>query len=209
MSDLERSILTMMNPSEYRTEVQERVFVQRSRAVFACGLALLLTALYPFQSMAGPEHADNRVLSGWVEKIALKANGDVIKAKLDTGAKTSSINALDIQRFKRDGERWVRFKLAYKTAKGDRRTLPLERPLYRNVRIKEHEGENDRRAVVELAFCFAGQWRKAQFSLVDRSKFVYSVLLGRRFLQDHTLIDPAATFLTETHCVSAQDSNHD
>ncbi len=149
---------------------------------------------------AKPAPADNRVIAGWVEKVRLAASGDTVKAKLDTGATTSSINAVDIAIFRRDNEDWVRFTLKYENARHEPRAQPLERPLIRKIQIKEHAGENDRRAVVMLGFCFAGRWHEDQFSLVDRSKFVYPVLLGRRFLADATLIDPAATFITEPNC---------
>ncbi len=142
----------------------------------------------------------NRTVAGWVERIKMAPWGDTLKAKLDTGAKTSSINALNIERFERDGDDWVRFTLSYKTTDKKQRERKMERPLRRNVRVKEHDRENDRRAVVDLSFCFAGQIHTAQFSLVDRSKFIYPVLLGRRFLESAALIDPKATFITEANC---------
>ncbi|MGJ8670063.1 MAG: ATP-dependent zinc protease family protein [Oceanococcus sp.] len=177
-------------------------------AYFGCFL-LAINVFLPNVAQANETHADNRVLAGWVERIALRASGDELKAKLDTGAKTSSINATNIKRLKRDGKKWVQFTLEYQTAKGGPGKVQLEKPLRRNVQVKEHEGDNDRRAVVDLEFCFAGQWHVAQFSLVDRRKFVYPVLLGRRFLQTSTLIDPSATFLTETNCVTSKAKNHD
>ncbi|WP_158522967.1 ATP-dependent zinc protease family protein [Oceanococcus atlanticus] len=160
-------------------------------------LVLLLTSS---ASWADDAVETNRTVAGWVERIKLAPWGDTVKAKLDTGAKTSSINALNIERFERDGDDWVRFTLSYETAKDVRKEHTLERPVVRNILIKEHDRENDRRAVVELSFCFAGQIHSTQFSLVDRSKFIYPVLLGRRFLKSATLIDPSATFITEASC---------
>ncbi len=154
-------------------------------------------------SAAPPESQSSprpKITSGWVEKIRLLPSQDILKAKLDTGAKTSSINARDIRRFKRDGDKWASFELHYKTADGELKSFRLERPIARNIRVKEHDRENARRPVVELDFCFNGRAHRTQFSLVDRSKFVYPVLLGRRFLSGVAVIDPARTFLTAAHC---------
>ena len=146
------------------------------------------------------EAVNGRIVAGWVEKLELKPWGDMLKAKLDTGAKTSSINADNITRFNHKDKEWVRFVLTYKTVQGEEVQRELERPVRRNIRVKEHAGKNVRRPVVELSFCFAGELHKTQFSLIDRSKFVYPVLLGRRFLQENSLINPAETFLTQPNC---------
>ena len=167
---------------------------------FCAAILISLAGLCAINTAQAKDKPSNRIVAGWVENIMLKNSGDVVKAKLDTGAKTSSINAVDIKHFRRDGQKWVRFSLVYPTAKGKTRRIELEKPLRRSVRVKEHESESMRRAVVDLQFCFAGQWRQAQFSLVDRSKFLYPVLLGRRFLQNHALIDPSASFLSKPNC---------
>ncbi|MEN0108852.1 MAG: RimK/LysX family protein, partial [Pseudomonas sp.] len=62
-----------------------------------------------------------------------------VAAKLDTGAKTASLSARDIKRFKRDGETWVRFYLAI----DDAHAHPIERPLARISKIKRRAGDYD------------------------------------------------------------------
>ena len=62
-----------------------------------------------------------------------------VAAKLDTGAKTASLSARDIKRFKRNGESWVRFYLAIDTA----HSHPIERPLARVSKIKRRAGDYD------------------------------------------------------------------
>ncbi len=62
-----------------------------------------------------------------------------VAAKLDTGAKTASLSARDISRFKRDGETWVRFYLAI----DDAHEHPIERPLARISKIKRRAGDYD------------------------------------------------------------------
>ena len=70
-------------------------------------VALLLAAPMAHGSSTDP----GKVIAGWVEKISLVEPALVIKAKLDTGAKTSSIHAVNVEPFMRDGDRWVKFDL--------------------------------------------------------------------------------------------------
>jgi len=142
-----------------------------------------------------------KVIAGWLEKVQVSVAADhPVTAKLDSGALTSSIHALDIESFQKDGEPWVRFDLVLGGKKENPLVIRTERPVTRHVRIKEHDGNHNRRPVVDLEFCFAGHHYSTQFSLVDRSQFNYSILLGRRFLAGTALIDSGSTFITEPGC---------
>lgn len=143
---------------------------------------------------------DGASIAGWLEKATFDGGKHLVKAKLDSGARTSSINAEKIERFDRDDERWVRFELVLKTVDGEEVRKSVEKPLVRNVKIKEHKGKFNRRPVVMLDFCMDQTRYEAQFTLVDRSRFNYPVLLGRRFLVGHYAIDPAKTYLTQPSC---------
>ncbi|MFZ5654792.1 MAG: ATP-dependent zinc protease [Pseudomonadota bacterium] len=165
------------------------------------GIAAVLSLL---GGSAAARADDAKVIAGWVEKVYFAAApGHEVKAKLDSGAKTSSVNARDVEDFERDGRPWVRFELVLPDEDDRTRVIAMERPVTRYVRIKEHRGDHDRRPVVELEFCFVGRFHRAQFSLVDRTRFHYPVLLGRRFLAGVALIDPGATFLTEPDCAES------
>lgn len=143
----------------------------------------------------------NKVMAGWLEPVYLsELPQHRIKAKLDTGAKTSSINARDIESFTRNGKPWVRFELVLKGIRGKTRTIALERPRLRSVLIKEHNGKPGKRPVVTLELCFSGTPHQIEFTLADRSEFNYPVLLGRRFLAGIAVVDPQATYVTEPDC---------
>jgi len=144
------------------------------------------------------EDAKAKVIAGWLELIDIPAAKRVVKAKLDSGAKTSSIHATNIEEFKRDGKNWVRFNLPAST-KGDK-PVTLERRRVRRVRIKDHDDPAARRPVVALEICLDGQRYKPQFTLADRGNFLYPVLLGRRFLAGVAVIDPAEKYLTSSTC---------
>ncbi|MFO7288222.1 MAG: ATP-dependent zinc protease [Gammaproteobacteria bacterium] len=166
------------------------------RKSFLVVLAALLGT--PAASLAGAQE-DFRVLEvfGWVERVKLLDGKLSVKAKLDTGAATSSLDASNIERFKRGGRSWVRF-LVTDPATGE--TLEIEKPVVRNVRIIRHDDESQRRPVVKLDVCFGPFLREVEFSLVDRSNFIYPVLLGRNALENFALVDAGATFLNYPSC---------
>lgn len=145
--------------------------------------------------------ADGKSIMGWLEYVEIESLDFRIKAKLDTGAKTSSMHAEDIETFKRDGDTWVRFTFKEKDLnKNKTRKVTLERKRVRNVVIKRHNGEYQDRPVVEMELCINGQLHTEQFSLIDRSRFLYPVLLGRRALKDMAIVDAGETYLTSPDC---------
>ncbi len=148
----------------------------------------------------GSSKTPGKVIAGWVEKVSFGENETIVKAKLDTGAKTSSIHAEGIRKFKKEDEHWVAFTLVLEDKDGELHRLDLEAPRSRRVRIKNHDGDYDRRVVVELDFCFDGRSHVAEFTLADRTEFIYPVLLGREFLDRVAVVDPGATFLTKALC---------
>lgn len=169
------------------------------RIKFPALVVALSIALLPTAGQAS-SRTPGKVIAGYVEKLTIKPWDVTVSAKLDTGALTSSIHAEDVERFKKDDEKWVRFTLVLKDSKDKLHRIPAERPLERRVKIKEDDDNHDRRLVVALDFCFDGRERSAQFTLNDRSNYLYPVLLGRRFLEDVAIVDPAASFLTQRNC---------
>lgn len=141
-----------------------------------------------------------RVIAGWVEKVRIENQDYDIKAKLDTGAKTSSIHAINVKPFKKDGKRWAKFTLVLTDSRDNKYKLDLEKPRSRKANIKNHDGKHDPRYVVDLDLCFNGRKFVTEFTLADRSEYIYGVLLGRQFLKRAALIDPDKTFLTQPSC---------
>lgn len=122
-----------------------------------------------------------------------------VAAKLDTGAKTASLSARDIQRFKRDGEPWVRFYLAI----DDAHQHPIEKPLSRISKIKRRSGDIDpdesksytARPVIELDICMGRTLQSVEVNLTDRSAFQYPLLIGSEALKRFSaLVDPSLKF---------------
>ncbi len=125
-------------------------------------------------------------LIGEVEFVTIEPQGPRLAARIDTGATTSSIDARNIKSFERDGEKWVSFELL------DPRTQQsqqLKRPLERIVSIKRHGAPDQERPVVTLQVSMGPIQQKSEFSLTDRSKFEYPVLIGRSFLSGAAIVD--------------------
>ncbi len=136
----------------------------------------------------------DKILVGRVEKVRLTPPGHIFRARIDTGATTSSLDAHDIEKFERDGNPWVRFTLQ------DREGEPLyeiEKPIVRHVRIVQASKiEAERRPVVKMQ-CQIGRIRMiAEFSLEQRAHLNYKVLVGRNILRDLMVVDVAQKFVT-------------
>ncbi|HYE34949.1 ATP-dependent zinc protease [Methylocaldum sp.] len=143
-----------------------------------------------------------RAIMGWLESVFLKPWNIRATAKLDTGAKTSSLHAGNVEHFTRNGQEWVRFTL---TGTDDNKSAVVERPLVRMAYIKERKSRATKRDVVSMVLCKNGKDYETEFTLVDRSNFNYPVLLGRSFLKDVALVDSAETFMYKADndpCVS-------
>jgi hypothetical protein len=119
-----------------------------------------------------------------------------LDAKLDSGAKNSSLHVERQRFFRRDGERWVRFTVE---GEGDRR-VAFERKLLRKAAIRRHSGRSDIRPVVAIAICLGSVAKRVEVNLVDRSGFDYPLLIGRSFLEGAYLIDTSAERLRPLDC---------
>ncbi len=128
----------------------------------------------------------------WVYVSKAKSN---YRARIDTGAATSSINASDIERFERDGKKWVRFTLSHE--KGAEPQI-IETKIERIVRIAQStnlEEETERRFVVKLHVRIGDMSQQTEFTLTDRSHMEYPVLIGRTFMRDVILVDVSKKYI--------------
>jgi hypothetical protein len=137
------------------------------------------------------------IILGWAESVFLTDPGLTLKAKLDSGAETSSLDARIIKKFRQHGKRWVRFALT-DPASGEEFVLVRER--IRTISVVQHDGKNQVRPTVMMQICVADRLIDIEVSLVDRSEFSYRLLLGRRALEPFALIDPGHTHLTQPQC---------
>ena len=143
---------------------------------------------------------------GWIEKVRIEAVDAVLRAKMDTGAKTSSLHAeiIDVQapedwdeRTKNPGR--VIFRI--NDEEGNPRTF--ERDVTRWVRIKARHNEDALivRPVIMMEFCFAGVRLMEEVNLANREQFTYPVLIGRNMLEHAKVaIDASRTYVVRPNC---------
>jgi hypothetical protein len=141
------------------------------------------------------------VVLGWIENSRIMPDRMLMRAKLDSGAKSNAMHASDMEFFEKDDVQMVRFNLHRDHDEEGSRTITLEREVQRAASIKlRYTPVRDIRPVVLLDFCIAGIVYKAEFTLTNRTDFNYPVLLGRDFLQGRFLIDPNKTYTHRTRC---------
>lgn len=150
-----------------------------------------------------PALHNERAILGWVEFVTFEPSGLIAKAKLDTGAKTSSMHAENIKYFTRDGKKWVRFRFEKKMrpAKHGMPAVPkqkkiIEAPVKRIVRIKQHTVDFVERPAIDMTIKIGDKTYVTEFTLTDRDSFIYPVLLGRRFLESTVIVDPSRIHIT-------------
>lgn len=144
------------------------------------------------------------LIAGWVENVYVEAIESEFKAKLDTGAKTSSLRADVIKlvrppytKGKKKPKRHVIFQVADPAGK----ISTLERRLVRWVLIKDRKGGLQRRPVVRMEFCVAGKRFYSEVNLSERKDMIYPVLIGRNMLQDgNIVVDTNQTFTVHAPC---------
>lgn len=140
-----------------------------------------------------PPSIDDKIILGRTEWIWLEAINRVFRARVDSGATTSSLSAHHIVEFERDGKKWIRFNMVPDDDVDD--SYEVEAPLVRFARIRQASSEEiDRRAVVEMTIKIGEFTDTAEFTLTDRSSMTYPILLGREFLRDIALIDVAKSY---------------
>jgi len=123
---------------------------------------------------------------GAEEHVTILPAGMTARARIDTGATTSSIGISSSQRFERDGKQWIKFSI--KDRDSDK-TIEFEEPITRIANIKRHGAEVQNRPTVKLTIELGQQKMKREFTLADRVKFKYPVLIGRNVLTGHYVVD--------------------
>ena len=124
---------------------------------------------------------------GGVEPVYFLPMKSPFSARIDTGAETSSLDVSNLRHFERDGEKWVSFTLQNKNS-GE--THNFEKRVIRKVTIKRIAA-SEKRVTVNMDVKFGKEILNADFTLADREKFEYQVLIGRNILNGRAIVDPS------------------
>jgi len=129
--------------------------------------------------------SEKLTIFGEAEYITIKPDNIRLKARIDTGATTSSIHATEIKFLERDGKKWVKFNLTRSNGK----KVAMEKPVIRTIEVKRHGETEQSRPVVRLDIVKGKIKKTTQFSLTDRSQFKFPVLIGRSLLKNTAVVD--------------------
>jgi hypothetical protein len=117
-----------------------------------------------------------------------------IKAKLDTGARTSSIHAFATTVFSRDGVDWVRFRVRpWQESQDDE--VVVECPVHDRRRVRSSSGHVQERFVVLMRVVLVGREMVAEVTLSNRDQMGFRMLIGREALRHGFDVSSARSFL--------------
>lgn len=148
----------------------------------------------------------NRIILGSEEWCGFpQLNIPIIKARVDSGAKTSALHALNIEPFRRDGLPWVSFDV-HPIQNDGKTTVHCEAPVFDKRRIKSSSGSSEVRYVIKSRLSIADSLWDVEVSLTNRDNMGYRMLLGRQAMAGKVLVDPESSCLLGA---PSEDDLHD
>ena len=145
-------------------------------------------------SPAAPEPDPARTVVGWREWVSLPQAGvDWVKAKIDTGARSSSIHAFDLEAHDVDGEEWVRFSI-HPWQKSDEDHVELSLPVLDRREVRSSNGQTEQRYAVAMDVTLAGRTITTVMTLSNRDEMGFRMLIGREALERGFLVDSSISY---------------
>lgn len=133
---------------------------------------------------------------GWREWVGLPSLGILrIKAKIDTGARSSALHAHDVRYVRRGGKRIVKFRV-HPVQKDDRTFVEAEGEWVDERRVRSSSGTVTVRPVIRTVLRLGGEEWAMELTLTRRDTMGFRLLLGREALRGRCLVDPGRSFLT-------------
>jgi ribosomal protein S6--L-glutamate ligase len=136
----------------------------------------------------------SKKILGWREWVALpQLNIPGIKAKIDTGAKTSAIHAFRITPFEKDGENWVKFYV-HPVQKYKAPEISCTSKILEKRNITSSNGQRESRYVIQSILKLGDLDWPIEITLTNRDEMGFRMLLGRQAMCRRILVDPAASY---------------
>ncbi len=135
-----------------------------------------------------------RAVVGWREWVALPDLGvPMIKAKVDTGARSSAIHVSEMEAFRKRGREMVRFVI-HPEQRNSTKSVWAEAEVFEWRRIKSSGGHASRRAVILTTVELLGQGWEIELTLASRDTMGFRMLLGRQAIRGRMVVDPGASY---------------
>ncbi len=140
-------------------------------------------------------HPASPAVAGWREWVGLPAFGIAhVKAKLDTGARTSAIHAFDVEEATVDGVDRVRFAIhPWQRSTAD--AVAVDVPVHDRRVIRSSNGTEQERIVILAPIALLGRVVEVEMSLSRRDEMGFRMLVGREALRQGFLVDSARSYL--------------
>lgn len=131
---------------------------------------------------------------GWREWVGLPELGiRAIKAKVDTGARSSSLHAFDVQEFEQEGDRWVRFRIQ-PVQRTNREVVEAEAKVLEYRSVRSSSGKATNRPVVVTSIKLLGLVWPVELTLANRDEMGFRMLLGREAFRQRFLVDAGRSY---------------
>lgn len=138
---------------------------------------------------------NEKIIVGSEEWVKLpKMNIPAIKVRVDSGAKTSSLHAVNIEPFIKDGEHWVRYDVYPLQANG-KTLVHCESPIIDKRIVKSSSGSKESRYVIKTLIHVSTDVWEIELTLTNRDSMGFRMLLGREAMVGRILVDPESSFL--------------
>jgi hypothetical protein len=151
--------------------------------------------------MADPKDTQKRsgpVLQtiGWREWVALPELGIAqLKAKVDTGARTSALHAFTVETFRHeDDTEWVRFGV-HPDQRSTETELFCEAPVLDKRKVRDSGGHQEERFVIETEIVLGSERLRVELTLTARDDMLFRMLLGRTAMRRRFVVDPSRSYL--------------
>ncbi len=144
-----------------------------------------------------PARAD---IYGRSEHVAIVGAAKIeVVARLDTGADSSALHAVNVKYFSRDGATWVRFTIDNGSVLAGSR-VTLERPVLKDVKVRQKGGGIEHRPLVEVDLCIGARQFRSKLNLSDRTGYTAPLLIGTTEMAQLGSVDEARQFTQEPSC---------
>ncbi len=136
---------------------------------------------------------------GWRETLSLPELGiKEIKAKIDTGARSSALHAFDLKTFEKEGKTLIRFKV-HPYQRDNHYTITAEAILLEHRKVTNSGGHSQIRPVIQTNVELGGMLWEIDLTLTNRDVMGFRMLLGREAVRQRFLIDAGRSFILSEH----------